>query len=425
MQVVVSFPDSGLPDVVFEAAIESLVADATQAAAGEWGADAEFLEMSFSGSVLPQGSRLMSHGVEAGAQLLVSFLRVFGYRWFTCKEMNTKLMQHLSKLGEKHLSLDTPTFATDGHFRFDMTWLPVDFEISFVNPHPSVTSASFRYSHSPDDEGPEDCEDPEFESYESCYVDYGDHVQELFAEYPVVKVDLTGLQNITSTGDLFLYSCNVIKTLDVQCLSGVIEIGDSFLWKCSSLSSLDLTSFTNVTTIGNDFLEACESLTSLDLSGLTNVTKIGSYFLKGCSSLASLNLKSLNSVTAIDDCFLQMCSSLSSLDLMSLDNVTVIASGFLDGCSSLSSLDLTNFNNITAIDSYFLNECSSLSSLDLNSLTNVNKLGPSFLAKCSSLSEVDVSHLSPTSVVKEQVETMKFEADGSCTFVVLDSRIGV
>eukprot|EP01060_Flectonema_neradi_P028015 TRINITY_DN3768_c1_g1_i1.p1 TRINITY_DN3768_c1_g1~~TRINITY_DN3768_c1_g1_i1.p1 ORF type:complete len:296 (+),score=41.81 TRINITY_DN3768_c1_g1_i1:165-1052(+) len=230
MQVFVSFPDAGFPDVVFEAASKSLVADAARAAANEWGVDAEFLELSFSESVLPQNSQLVSHLIDGDSQLTASLIQVFGFNWFTDDDKRKKLMQHLSKMGEKFLSLDTPTFTTDGCFRFDLAWIP-DIEISFINPLPSITSVELAK--------------PDFWNNRGSLV---------------TNVGLTGLSNITSIGDDFMTLCSSITTLDFSCLTNLTKIGNFFLAACSSLTSLDLTSFCNVIIVGEYFLARCPSL---------------------------------------------------------------------------------------------------------------------------------------------------------------------
>ena len=56
MQLSVTFQDTGFPDVVFTASGESLVKDALQVAADEWGTDGDFLELSLAGSLLRAGN---------------------------------------------------------------------------------------------------------------------------------------------------------------------------------------------------------------------------------------------------------------------------------------------------------------------------------------------------------------------------------
>eukprot|EP01060_Flectonema_neradi_P033856 TRINITY_DN5790_c0_g1_i1.p1 TRINITY_DN5790_c0_g1~~TRINITY_DN5790_c0_g1_i1.p1 ORF type:complete len:404 (+),score=51.36 TRINITY_DN5790_c0_g1_i1:48-1214(+) len=381
MQVFISFPDAGYLDVVFDVVSNSLVADAIQAAADEWGSDAEFLEMSFSGSVLPPNSRLMAHGVEGGSQLTVSLLRVFGCKWFSNRGKRAQLWKHLSDMDERHITLDTPSFTTDGHFKFDLTLVPDGFEVSFINPHPSITTASFK----PEPESDSDFDLAGLNGVWDCYetYDYG------LYESLVSKVDLTGLKYITSTGDEFMANCKSITSQDISCLSEVTTIGRDFLFECSSLSSLQLMSLCKVTTIHGSFLSKCSSLSSLDLTSLTNITSIGNDFLLGCSSLVSLDLASLVNLTAIGDRFLADCTSLSAVDLTTLNNVTSIGNMFLIGCRSLSSLDLRSLHNITSIGQSFLSYCSSLSTLKLANLDNV-KIGNYFLDECRSLSKVNV-----------------------------------
>eukprot|EP01060_Flectonema_neradi_P030818 TRINITY_DN454_c0_g1_i8.p1 TRINITY_DN454_c0_g1~~TRINITY_DN454_c0_g1_i8.p1 ORF type:complete len:116 (-),score=18.98 TRINITY_DN454_c0_g1_i8:48-395(-) len=111
MQVFVSFPDAGFPDVVFDvclnniteihddflAAPKSLVSDAIQTAADEWGTDADFLELFFAESPDPP---------EQSAGLFIT--HIIGFEW----------RHHLLKIGEQHLSLDTPSFH-DPHLALD------------------------------------------------------------------------------------------------------------------------------------------------------------------------------------------------------------------------------------------------------------------------------------------------------------------
>eukprot|EP01060_Flectonema_neradi_P034304 TRINITY_DN5979_c0_g1_i1.p1 TRINITY_DN5979_c0_g1~~TRINITY_DN5979_c0_g1_i1.p1 ORF type:complete len:332 (+),score=40.51 TRINITY_DN5979_c0_g1_i1:159-1154(+) len=319
MQVFMSFPDSGFPDVVFEVVAESLVSDAAKAAASEWGVDAEFLEVSFCGLLIPSNSRLLTHGIEGSSQLVVSFPKVFGREWFTNVGKRKKLMEHLSSNDEQHLSLDTPSFATDGHFSFDMSWIQSEIKVSFVNPDPSITSAG--------------CKQPEFGNYSGL---------------PVASVELLGLKNITLVGDNFLSKCAKLASLDVGCLNNVTSIGDNFMAECSSLSSLDLRSFNNVTVIGNCFLGGCSSLSSADLARFTNVTSIGHNFLVGCSSLTSLDLSNLNSLTKVGNNFLA-CTSISSLDLTSLGNVTAVGNWFCYRCPALMELNTRGLPHESAI----------------------------------------------------------------------------
>eukprot|EP01060_Flectonema_neradi_P011180 TRINITY_DN1826_c0_g1_i1.p1 TRINITY_DN1826_c0_g1~~TRINITY_DN1826_c0_g1_i1.p1 ORF type:complete len:458 (+),score=57.30 TRINITY_DN1826_c0_g1_i1:43-1374(+) len=368
MQVFVSFPGSEFPAVVFEAVAESLVADVIQSAADEWGTDADFLVLSFNGNLIPSGSRVFSHGVVGGSELTTSLLQVFNAEWFTDDAKREKLMKHLSRSGERHLSLDTPSFATRGCFQFDMWWVPDGIEISFINPHPSITSAEFQ----------------------EPYIDIDS--SEDFGAFHVSKIDLSGLESITSTGNAFLLRCESITTLDV-CLSALTTVGDRFLFACTALTSLDLTSLNNVSVVGSSFLYACSSLTALDLSVFNKVTVIGNSFLVGCSSLSALDLSGFNNVTTIGDAFLARCSSLLTVDLSVFNNVTEIGSSFLAGCSSLSKLDLTALSNITTLCPFFLDGCSSLSTLDLD-FDNLTTIGNAFLESCTSLKKVDLTSFS-------------------------------
>eukprot|EP01060_Flectonema_neradi_P021986 TRINITY_DN3012_c0_g1_i1.p1 TRINITY_DN3012_c0_g1~~TRINITY_DN3012_c0_g1_i1.p1 ORF type:complete len:398 (+),score=43.09 TRINITY_DN3012_c0_g1_i1:47-1195(+) len=374
MQIFVSFPDAGYPDIVFEVTAKSLVADAAQAAADEWDVDVDFLEISFDGSLIPLNSQLMSHGVEGGSQLTASLLRVFGNKWFIDDTKRELLMRHLSRIDEQHLSLDTPTFATDGCFEFDMAWIPNKIEVSFVNPHPSVTSAMFS--------------EPQL---------YGDAI-------PVLKIDLLGLRHITTIADDFLSNCSLLKELDVSCLTNLTSVHSYFLAACPLIETLNVSGLNNLTWIGRYFLGGCASLTALDLGSFNNVTSAGSGFLGGCSSLRSLDLSSLSKLTEINDRFLSTCILLSTVNLLSFSNITAIGSGFLQECSALSTLDLSAFVNVTSIGNTFLCGCRLLASIKIASLSNVSKVGDRFLLGCTSLTETDVDSLSPESEIRKLVE---------------------
>ena len=308
MQLSVTFPDTGFPDVVFTASGESLVKDALQVAADEWGTDADFLELSLAGSRLRAGSRLVSYGVEDGSLLDASVVRLFGLEWFTDVAKRAKAFLRGERDQDGFLCLDTPRFAVDGCLQFNNSeWFSDDVtNISFSNSEPSVTTVSDGF---------------------------------LSSSRKVIKISLPGLQYVTSVGNQFLCYCDSLSSVDLSSLSNLSAVGNYFLRYCSSLTSLDLSSLSNVSAVGDGFLYSCSSLTSLDLSSLSNVSAVGNYFLSDCSSLTSLDLSGLSNVSAVGDHFLCYCTSLTSLDL-TLMNVESVGGNFLEGCSSMNRNEL-------------------------------------------------------------------------------------
>ena len=353
MQLSVTFPDTGFPDVVFTASGESLVKDALQVAADEWGTDADFLELSLAGSLLRGGSRLVSYGVEDGSLLDASVVRLFGLEWFTDSAKRAKAFLRGERDQDGFFCLDTPTFAVDGCLQFSNSeWFSDDVtNISFSNSEPSVTTVSDDF---------------------------------LSSSRKVIKVSLPGLQYVTSVGNNFLKDCDSLSSVDFSRLSNVSVVGDYFLNSCPSLTSVDLSSLKTVSVVGNAFLCDSSSLTSVDLSSLSNVLEVGDAFLYFCSSLTSLDLSSLSNISAVGNGFLCDCSSLTSVDLSSLNNISAVGHSFLSYCSSLTSVDLSSLSNVSVVGHSFLSNCSSLTSLDLT-LVNVESVGSNFLKGCSSI----------------------------------------
>eukprot|EP01060_Flectonema_neradi_P020282 TRINITY_DN27820_c0_g1_i1.p1 TRINITY_DN27820_c0_g1~~TRINITY_DN27820_c0_g1_i1.p1 ORF type:complete len:360 (+),score=54.61 TRINITY_DN27820_c0_g1_i1:41-1081(+) len=300
MQLSISFPDSLYPDVLFIANINSLVKDAAEAAAHEWGTDPQLLELYFEGNPLPGDSILTSHGVVVDSQLTASL-----WRWVT-KDMlveamkNDDLPQLMTRFGSQTLILETPTFADySGAVSFPRTWLPEEGvqSIRCGNPHPSVTSVAANF----------------------------------LRNSKVVDIDLEGLKNVTSVGDSFCSRCTSMTSLDLSALTSVTVVGHYFLNACSSLTKLDLRGLTNVTSVGYSFASRCYSLTSIDLSRLTNLTSIGNYFLNNCKALTTLDLEGISNVTSVGDSFLNGCSSITSLNLEHLSKIKSRGSDFLCG----------------------------------------------------------------------------------------------
>eukprot|EP01060_Flectonema_neradi_P016448 TRINITY_DN23040_c0_g1_i1.p1 TRINITY_DN23040_c0_g1~~TRINITY_DN23040_c0_g1_i1.p1 ORF type:complete len:419 (+),score=63.16 TRINITY_DN23040_c0_g1_i1:63-1319(+) len=72
MQLSVSFPDSGFPDFPFITTVDTVVSDVLQAAIEEWELSDTLLEISYSGRLLPPMSKLLTFGVVADSQLIVT-----------------------------------------------------------------------------------------------------------------------------------------------------------------------------------------------------------------------------------------------------------------------------------------------------------------------------------------------------------------
>eukprot|EP01060_Flectonema_neradi_P006017 TRINITY_DN14021_c0_g1_i1.p1 TRINITY_DN14021_c0_g1~~TRINITY_DN14021_c0_g1_i1.p1 ORF type:complete len:363 (+),score=47.74 TRINITY_DN14021_c0_g1_i1:483-1571(+) len=330
---------SDYPSVSISVTAETLVEDAVKAAAAEWGVDVDLLELSYSGSVLPCDSKLISHGVEGDSQLTASLVNLFGRKWFKDYKTQGKLIKHLTGIGEQHLCLDTSTFSNDGCVKFDHRCIQKAFKsVSFLNADPSVTSVQF-----------------EIESWIDIF--------------KLSTANLPGFRNVTAVGDSFFEGSLSLTDIDIPSLVSVRTIGNKFLLGCLSLSKLDFSSLTNVTAIGSQFLDKCDSVVTLDLTGLSNLTTIGWGFAK-CKSLTTVNLADLHRVTSIDMDFLSHCSSLVSIDLTHLRSLTHVGKDFLYGCSSLTEVDLSSFNNVTSMNTRgFLDACPNLK------VNNISTLG--------------------------------------------------
>ena len=142
-------------------------------------------ELSFAGSLLRAGSRLVSHGVEDGSLLVASVVHLFGLEWFTDAAKRAKAFLRGERDQDGFFCLDTPTFAVGEWFLDDVT------NISFSNPEPSVTTVSDDF---------------------------------LSSSRKVIKVSLPGLQYVTS--------------VDLSGLSNFSVVGNYFLSHCSSLTSV-------------------------------------------------------------------------------------------------------------------------------------------------------------------------------------------
>eukprot|EP01060_Flectonema_neradi_P024471 TRINITY_DN3334_c0_g1_i3.p1 TRINITY_DN3334_c0_g1~~TRINITY_DN3334_c0_g1_i3.p1 ORF type:complete len:323 (+),score=43.07 TRINITY_DN3334_c0_g1_i3:46-969(+) len=300
MELLVSFPDSGLPHVMFEAKTDTLVRDLIKVAANEWGIAAHNLGISWEGELLPANSRLLSHGLNGSSELTASFETfLFGKEWFASSEKTDEAFRLMKERGEQVLHLDTPTFARGGTLEFKMAWLT----------HP-VRGLSFRHA------------DNNVTTVSSNFLSLKDWMVSSENQGPPCKVDLVGLSYVRS-------------------------IGGSFLSNFKQLTEIDLSSLSNVTSVGNLFLNGCEGLTKVNISGLGNLNLVGSDFLAKCSSVtaAALNLSSFRRVGTIASSFLYCCSGITKLQLSDLCSVTYISDDFLcvPPYQRLACLDLVMF----------------------------------------------------------------------------------
>eukprot|EP01060_Flectonema_neradi_P013528 TRINITY_DN20296_c0_g1_i1.p1 TRINITY_DN20296_c0_g1~~TRINITY_DN20296_c0_g1_i1.p1 ORF type:complete len:367 (+),score=34.70 TRINITY_DN20296_c0_g1_i1:47-1147(+) len=308
LQILVSFPDFGFPDVLSTVTVDSLVEEVAEVAAKEWGTSSEFFDLSLSGTMLPRSSKVISHGVDGSSELTASLVRWFGKSTLTDEAKREKVGMLVKKSNVSILRLDTPTFTDDtGALEFQAAWIPDGIlDICFDNPNPSVTAVGSGF----------------------------------LRDANLRNINMVGLQYITSIGDGFMYSCSFEKqTVDLSYLSNVVSLGSYFLSDCG-LSVLDLTPLSKLTSIDDFFLHYGSSLKTLDLSSFGNLTEIGCHFLKSCNTLTTLDLTPLANVTAIGSCFLYRCFDISSLDLSALKSLTDLGENFLLECDSLSEVIL-------------------------------------------------------------------------------------
>eukprot|EP01060_Flectonema_neradi_P033885 TRINITY_DN579_c0_g1_i26.p1 TRINITY_DN579_c0_g1~~TRINITY_DN579_c0_g1_i26.p1 ORF type:complete len:259 (+),score=39.02 TRINITY_DN579_c0_g1_i26:641-1417(+) len=226
MQLTMTFPDSGFPAFTFNATENSLVKDAAEAAAEEWGTDAGFLELSFAGEVLLSKNRLVGQcGVVPDSTLEVTLVRCIGRKLLmhALEKGRKTLLWLIQRTGDQTLRLDTPTFVDEnGLLSFDAKWIPSEEEggssICFAEPVPSVTAVA-----------------PNF----------------LRNSKILASVDLMGLQHVTRLGDSFLTGCDSLTAIDFSTLRSIRNIGHRFLRGCSSLKTISgMSSLSNVTSIG-------------------------------------------------------------------------------------------------------------------------------------------------------------------------------
>eukprot|EP01060_Flectonema_neradi_P039742 TRINITY_DN8870_c0_g1_i1.p1 TRINITY_DN8870_c0_g1~~TRINITY_DN8870_c0_g1_i1.p1 ORF type:complete len:421 (+),score=39.30 TRINITY_DN8870_c0_g1_i1:26-1264(+) len=380
MQLSVSFPDSGYPDVLFVATTDSVVKDAAEAAAEEWDINSEFLDISFCGEVVKRRTKLLSLGVEMDSQLTASLLP-----WTTKSLLTEEATRECVILLSKNqtLHLDTPTFAdASGQVQFTSSWVNGFSIIEFANPASTVMSIG----------------------------------NEFLKATGVVNIDLSGFQYVEHIGHHFLAKCSSLTSVNLSALCNVTEIGDYFLCWHQQLTSVDLSGLRKVVSVGSYFLQGT-SVDTLNLSALTVVTSIGKGLLQTLT-VSELDLLGFGSLAHVEDCFLEYssaavvefsvnpknltsvghytlthCRSLKEVSFPGLVNVTVIGDQFLSNCHSLTKVDLEGLTNVTSIGNGFLNSNPRLQSVDLSGLSNLVSIGDTFLSNCGSLREANLDTL--------------------------------
>eukprot|EP01060_Flectonema_neradi_P003694 TRINITY_DN12397_c0_g1_i2.p1 TRINITY_DN12397_c0_g1~~TRINITY_DN12397_c0_g1_i2.p1 ORF type:complete len:374 (+),score=31.96 TRINITY_DN12397_c0_g1_i2:493-1614(+) len=346
MQLLVSFPDLGLPDVVFIATEKPLVSDLSEAVSAEWNIDDLIVNYSFGGKTLSRSSLVLSHGVESDSVITASLSLVLDKDTIIRMHdnpTNTRILSLIETYGDQTLMLDTPTFATDGCLEIFTKWMS-NIRIStyrLCNPDTSVVSV-----------GPNFLSASTVTSIDLSGARHVTFVDRSFLQLckQLASIDLSSLSNVTRIDRCFLSYCICLTTLDLSALSNVTAIGDSFLYCCSSITSLDLSGLSNVTTVGSSFLYECREIPSVEFGNTTNITSVGSYFLSRCISLTNLDLSGLSSVTLVGNYFLAYCYNIRSLDLKGLSSVTELGSHFVDGCMRLPSLNLECLENVVKVD---------------------------------------------------------------------------
>ena len=310
MNLTITCPNTEFCDVNFTTTTDTLVEEASNTAADEWGVDSCRIDLNYGGALLPSNSKIVSHGVSVDSQLVASLIQIFRLDHFK-DPVKAKVIKPIFKdEPNKILYLDSPTFTTDGSIDVDWFLLPENVKsIVWCNPKPSITSAADSF---------------------------------LF-ETSLTSVDLTGLCYVTTIDDSFLRNCDNLTHLDMSSLCNVTSIGTDFLHGCYLLKTIDLSKFSKLTEIPDAFLCDNTSLTNIDISGLSNITKIGHSFLAGCESLQTIDISCLTKVTSIGGSF--MCSTgLMEIDLSSLSNVSLLDSSFLRNCPGLLDVpEITQF----------------------------------------------------------------------------------
>jgi len=175
------------------------------------------------------------------------------------------------------------------------------------------------------------------------------------SESPPGWIKLKKLKLLKTIGNEFLYFKRNPPSLS----------DDEGIDNLSSLNCINLSGLNNIETIGNNFLYNCQSLISIDLSELTSIKDYFLYHCSACSALTEIKL-SPKIKTIGNDCLIQ-CIKLKELDLSGLNNLITIGNNFLGHCYSLETIDLSELPNITSIGDYFLYKCTNLKSIKYNS----------------------------------------------------------
>ena len=314
IQISLLCPEMGLSEILFSATPESLVSDACQIAANEWDVVTDLFDISYDEKILQRNSKLVSHGIQCGSQLVVIITCVFGSTWFSDKEKINKMVQLNDIKNEEYLSLDTTTFANDGCLFFKPEWVSTSVsKIWFKHDMGSVTSIS----------------------------------QQFLLKTIISSLKLSGFQNLTLISDDFLRDCSSLTHIDLSDMYNVTEIGSCFLKGCTSLLSTDISAFKQIEFFNDDFLDGCESLESFSCFGLENLKGIGNRFMAGCSSLKSIDLTDFKNVSTIGNNFLSGCESLDFIDVSPLANVMGIScifgiNFFMFGCGEVKLRGMEN-----------------------------------------------------------------------------------
>ena len=370
MQINISCPDLGFPDVLFVSSVESTVSDALQVAVTEWDLDGEGVDIYFAGEVLNLTSLLTSYGIESDVELivLIKTFRLFSKPWFVDEKMKRSMLEWYKRFQpDEYLNIEVSSFIDNGVFVFRRSLLPADVvKFSFHNSDIDAMTVADDF---------------------------------ICRSKSVLEIDLSNFCSFQTIQCGFISDCPTLTTLNLSGLSSVTDIGGDFLFSCKSLKTLDFSGLSNVTSIGHYFLYNCTSLTELDLSNLSSLTAVGSRFLCGCSFLNEINLPNFSKLKAIEDGFLHCCSSLKEIDLSSLSSITDIRGCFLMGCSSLKVIDLSKLSDVEIIGINFLCNCSSLTLIDISGFSFVTEIDCSFLENCCMLLSVILPEENKNSIV--------------------------
>ena len=410
MQVSISCRDGDFPAVPFVVTEDTLVSDAIEAASDEWGAGFQNCKLCCEGKVLPMSSKLVSHGIEGGAQLEV-LKELLGW---SIEDMNA-----FEGTIEELLQ-----FCDDEGFLPVNTQLFVSQELELRNP--TITSLSFVNGHAIIDfnsRAVRNMKKVKRVKFPGLYNvrTIGDNFISGFPS--LTDINLSGLCNVEVIGERFLYGA-ALRAIDLSPLVNLQHLGDNALNDCHRLSSInfslprlksipyqffsfsgnchypeseldriDLSCLRSVTHIGKDFLSKHNALQEVEFgTAMGNVSHVDECFLSR-AAVEALDFSSFTSLTDISRNFLWYCKSLKSVDLSGLQSLRTIGRNFLVGCSNITELDLSMLVNTISIGDDFLSACSSLKCIDLSGLVNIVSLGNRFLSRCTSLVEIDLSKL--------------------------------